>query len=188
MKSKWCLVIFVLCGSVTNVEGQATNELQTKDGTGKQNRVVVSHFSSSDCSPTEKKSLTVTDVDPGYAELANAPKNKSLPSSFTLCSMAMAPQSETKEGIQFFALLDGDGENVISAFLHGPSSFWTSFRLNVRGNPYIPPGTVSSTVFPEQWVRSCLSVEMDTGRLQWVVDGQEVENRIFEEFTESSEM
>ena len=187
MKSKWCLLTFVLCGSVTNVEGQATNELQTKDGTGKQNRVVVSHFSSSDYSPTEKKSSTVTEVDPGYAELANGPKNKSLPSSFTICSMAMAPQSKTKEGIQFFALLDGDGENVISAFLHGPSSFWTSFRLNVRGNPYIPPGTVSSTVFPEQWVRSCLSVEMDTGRLQWVVDGQEVENRIFEEITESSD-
>ena len=52
--------------------------------------------------------------------------------------------------------------------------------MNVRETPSIPSGVLASTVFPEQWLRSCLAVQTDSGRLQWVVDGQVIEDGIFE--------
>ena len=143
---------------------------------------VVSHLYK-DCSPADAERSTSTGADPTYAELAKYPK-ASIPSSFTICSMVMVPQCSTQGNSQFFALLDEDGENFISAILHHS---WTSYRLNVRGNPYIPPGAPSSTVFPEQWLKSCLAVQTETGHLQWVVDGQVVEYGIFEEIKKSAD-
>ena len=125
MKSTGYLLALFLWGSLTNVQGEPA--------------YVVSHLSE-DCSPANTNRSPSTEAEPTYAELANDPK-ANLPSSFTVCSMAMAPQCTTKGMIQFFALLDKDGENFISAFLFGSL---TSFRLNVKGKPNIPPGVPNS--------------------------------------------
>ena len=91
MKLLGYLLLLVLCGSLTNVKGQSSKEPEVKDGMQKASTYVVSHLSD-DCSPAGTERST---SDPTYAELANHPQ-ASLPSSFTICSMAMAPQCTTK--------------------------------------------------------------------------------------------
>ena len=185
MKFVGYLPLLVLCESLINVQAQSTKGREVKDGMQEGSTYVVSHLFD-DCSPADTDRSSSSEPDLTYAELANHPKplaKASLPVSFTICSMAVAPLCTPKDAmVQFFALLDDNGENFISAFLHGSR---TSFRLNVRGNPYIPLGVLSSTVFPEQHVRSCLAVQTNTGSLQWVVDGVVVEDRIFEEIKQS---
>ena len=118
MKPVGHLLLLLLCGSLTNVQGQSTEEPEVKDKMQKASTYVVSHLSEK-CSPADTNNRsTSTEADPTYAELENDPK-ANLPSPFTVCSMAMTPQWTTS--IQFFALLDEDGENFISAFLYGSS-------------------------------------------------------------------
>ena len=148
MKFSRYLLAFFFYGAVTTVQGEPT--------------YVVSHLSGN-CSPADQNRPNHTGANPTFAKLANHPK-ASLPSSFAICSMAMVPQCTAKETIQFFALLDENGENFLSAFLFASR---TSFRLNVRENPYIPLGAIS-TVFPEQWVKRCLAVQTKIGRLKWM--------------------
>ena len=50
----------------------------------------------------------------------------------------------------------------------------------------IPSGVLTSTVFPEQWLRCCLAVQTDSGLLQWVVDGHVIEDGIFEGIKDSA--
>ena len=173
MKSVGYLLLLVLCESLINVQGQSTKGPDGKDEMLEGSTYVISHLSNENCFPADKDNFTSTEeADPTYAELAKL----SLPSSFTICSMIMV--SQCTNTAQFFALLDENGDNFISALLH---QSWAAFRLNVGGNPYIPPGVINSTLFPEQWLRSCLAVQTDTGSLQWVVDGLVVEDTIFEE-------
>ena len=137
---------------------------------------VVSHLSQN-CNLSDKNNRSNQTKETGltYAELANQPETP-LPYSFTICSMAMRPQCTTKGHIQFFSVLDERGENFISALLHSD----LTFRFNVNKTPYFASGAESPTVFPEQWLRSCLSIDIVTGRLKWVVDGRVVEDKIFQ--------
>ena len=97
--------------------------------------------------------------------------------------MAMRPQCTKKGHIQFFSLLDERGENFISALLHSD----LTFRFNINKTPYFASGAKSPTVFAQQWLRSCLSVEINTGRIKWVVDGQVLEDKIFQDVKEKGE-
>ena len=86
-----------------------------------------------------------------------------------------------KGNIVFFSLIDAKGENFITALLHSRGTF----RLTIDKTPYsLASKAPSPTVFPEQWLRSCFSVETVTGQIKWVVDGQVVEDKIFQEVNE----
>ena len=168
MGSSLGILVFLLYQSVTIIQGQSTEETKK--------HVVVSLLSNT-CYPSETKngSNLGEEADLTSAELANQPET-SLPSSFTICSMAMVPKCEDKGNIAFFSLIDAKGENYISALLHSGRTF----RLTIDKTPYnLASTSTSPTVFPEQWMRSCLAVETDTGRLKWVVDGRVVEDKIF---------
>ena len=166
----------LIYGFANNACGQLTEVKEKSNRT----MYVVSHLSHN-CNPSDKsnRSNLPEKVGQTYAELANQPKT-SFPSSFTICSMAMVPQCLRKGNIAFFTLIDAEGENFISALLHSG----LTFRFNVNKTQYFASGAKSPIVFPEQWLRSCLSVETDTGRLKWVVDGQVVEDRIVQEIKE----
>ena len=124
MRPSLKILVFLLCQSVTNIQGQTTKETGT--------HVVVSHLSQN-CFPPNKTngSNQAEKADKSYAELANQPET-SLPSSFTICSMAMVPQCTDKGNIVFFTLIDTEGENFIYALLHKDRTF----RLTVGKTPY----------------------------------------------------
>ena len=112
MKLMGYVLVLFLCGSLVDIQAQSTKGSQAKtDGTRneKASTVVINHLSG-DCSGQAKSNQAK--FDPTYAMLANHPKT-SLPASFTICSMAMAPKCPTKVNIQFFALLDEKGDNFI---------------------------------------------------------------------------
>ena len=178
MKFVGYLFLFILCESLIAVQCQSAKGSEVKERMPEGSTYVISHLSNDNCFPADKNDRP-TLTEESYPTYAEFPK-LSLPPSFTICSMVMV--SQCTKSAQFFALLDEDGKNFISALLHGS---WTAFRLNVKGNPYIPPGVINSTIFPEQWLRSCLAVQTETGSLQWVVDGLVIEDQIFEEIESS---
>ena len=130
MKFVGYLLLFILCESLITEQCQSTKGPEVKERMQEGSMYVISHLSNDNCFPDDKNDRpTLTDeADPTYAELAKL----SLPASFTICSMVML--SHCTKSAQFFALLDEDGEDFISALLH---QSWTAFRLNVKGNPYI---------------------------------------------------
>ena len=124
MGSSLCILVLLLCQSVTIIQSQSTKETGT--------HVVVSLLSHT-CYPSETRngSNPGEEADLTSAELANQPET-SLPSSFTICSMAMVPKCETRGNIAFFSLIDAKAENFISALLHKDRTF----RLTVGKTPY----------------------------------------------------
>ena len=115
MGSSLCVVVFLLCQSVTIIQSQSTKETGT--------HVVVSLLSHN-CYPSETKNRSNLgkEADLTSAELANQPET-SFPPSFTICSMAMVPKCETRGNIVFFSLIDAKGDNFISAILHSGRTF-----------------------------------------------------------------
>ena len=113
----------------------------------------------------QKKSLE--DIQ-RLAVLANDPR-AALPSSFTICSDIMSVFSTKMNFLMFFNLLGSTGNRLLPAVMFD-RSFYTT---RVAGGQ-IP------TVFPNQWVRSCMAIDTYSGMIQWVVDGNLVENFVIE--------
>ena len=176
MKVLGYFLTLLLCGSLTNAQGQTAKQPQGNDEERKKraselpensSTYVVSHLSN-DCSPTEAIRSNQTSPDPTYAELTNQPNASILPSSFTICSMAMAPKCPTKySSIQFFALLDENGDNFISVFLKKKKK---NFRLNVRER------TIHSKSEPHDLNRAAkkfeLSANLSKYATKWPKNGQ----------------
>ena len=110
------------------------------------------------------------------AILANDP-HASLPSSFTICSTVMDVLSKKPNEQMFFNLLGNDGKQLLSAMMFDVRLYATKV---VSGK--IPP------VFPYQWVRSCMAINVTSTMIQWVVDGRLVENSTIDVLKNSSNM
>ena len=65
----------------------------------------------------------------------------------------------------FFNLLASDGEQFLKAVMIDGNLLSTRYT-----SKRIP------TIFPNRWVRSCMAIDTVSGMIQWVVDGNLVEN------------
>ena len=108
-----------------------------------------------------KKSL---DDVPSLAVLKNDPRGE-LPSSFTICSDTMSVFSTKENRLMFFNLIGSNEDQLLAAVMIGDIFFTTR-----AASGQIP------TVFPNQWVRSCMAIDTVSGMIQWVVEGELVEN------------
>ena len=88
-----------------------------------------------------------------------------LPNSFTICSYIMSVFSTKKNYLMFFNLLGSDGKQLLPAIMFG----------NIFYTTRVASGQILN-VFPNQWVRSCMAIDTISGVIQWVVDGNPVEN------------
>ena len=100
-----------------------------------------------------------------YAVLKNHPGTV-MPLSFTICSDIMTVYSTKPNRLMFFNLFGNDGDHLLRAIMMSEL-----LLTDVGASGQIP------TVFPNQWVRSCMAVDTVSGMIQWVVDGNLVENR-----------
>ena len=89
-----------------------------------------------------------------------------LPNSFTICSYIMSVFSTKKNYLMFFNLLGSDGKQLLPAIMFG----------NIFYTTRVASGQILN-VFPNQWVRSCMAIDTISGVIQWVVDGNPVENK-----------
>ena len=110
---------------------------------------------------------------PSLAVLANDPR-AALPNSFTICSTVQSVLSTKPSHLMFFNLIGRDGERALPAVLFG-NDFWTT----QKASGMIP------TVFPNQWVRSCMAVNSTSGIVKWVVNGNLVDNSTNDIFKDS---
>ena len=123
---------------------------------------------------------TLTDVHT-YVELKHDPK-ASLPASFTICSSAMTPFNGN---LLIFNLLGKDGQQLLPALIYGYDSMeGPTMVLYFYKNE--ASGTIPQTVFPHQWVKSCMSVDTGTGLIEWVLDGNLVANKVISEMINST--
>ena len=175
--------LFLFLGSATLVASSGILSIETKVDTPKPKEgtlttKVISHVFCEACiemplNPTLKDSHT-------YVELKHDPK-ASLPTSFTICSMVMAPFDGL---LQIFNLLGKDGQQFLPAVIYqyasseGPNMELYFYKNQVSGN--IP------LVFPHQWVKSCMAVDTGSGLVQWVLDGTLVESKVIGEMINST--
>ena len=101
-----------------------------------------------------------------YAVLKNHP-GTAMPLSFTICSDIMTVYSTKDNRLMFFNLLGSDGDHLLKAIML--SELLMTDLDEASGQ--------KPMVFPNQWVRSCMAVDTVSGMIQWVVDGNLVENR-----------
>ena len=110
---------------------------------------------------------------PSLALLANEPQ-AALPESFTICSDIMTVFSTIENRLMFFNLLDSNEDQLLSAVMIG-----RVFFTNRIAKGQIP------TVFPNQWVRSCMAIDAVSGMINWVVEGTLVENNTIDVLKDS---
>merc|ERR1711963_1020470 len=97
------------------------------------------------------------------AVLANDP-SAALPKAFTICSDVMSVFSKIHNHLMFFQLQGSNEEPLLQALLI-ERDFYT-----IR----VAKGKIP-TVFPNNWVRSCMAIDTGSGMINWVVDGYFVE-------------
>ena len=108
-----------------------------------------------------------------HAVLKNHP-GTAIPLSFTICSDIMTVYSTKPNRLMFFNLFGNDGDHLLRAIMMSEL-----LLTDVGASGQIP------TVFPNQWVRSCMAVDTVSGMIQWVVDGNLVENRTMDVLKDS---
>ena len=95
-----------------------------------------------------------------------------LPSSFTICVSVLVTKDHYKPVL--FTLLGEDGSQWFIAKILPLGQFFGkrfSYKLSSQfGN------IDTMAVFPNQWIRSCLSLNTLTGSVQWVARGELVDN------------
>ena len=104
-----------------------------------------------------------------YAELKHDPR-ASLPDSFTICSSIMTPSCPNYIWPAFFTILDNEGAQLLATICNRgfiESSLEILYHLGatelITGK--IPP------LFPNQWTKSCLALNITSGLIHWVVEG-----------------
>ena len=148
---------------------------------------VVSHaFCESDLSENDKMDKKTLDEVHTFAELKHDPR-ASLPDSFTICSAIMTTNCQTFDWPIYFNLLDDNRTQlVVPNRSYGSMEnlfFINQLSINIQGNSTgektIPP------LFPNEWSRSCMSANTNTGLIQWVVEGTLVLTTVAQEVKES---
>ena len=157
-------IVLCLLGANIVIGAYKKNDQKGKENNGQEINVL--NFVNSDTEIWKsKESLNVV---PSLAVLGDDPRG-ALPKSFSICSDIMSVQSKVPNFLMFFNLLGRNGEQLLPALMFNG-------RLYLSGvtDGQIPP------LFPNQWVKSCLSIDSNSGNVQWVEDGNLVENRTIE--------
>ena len=175
----WCIFCLVLFSCMGCAESSQIDGSKYGSSTALP---VVSHVVCAipnDCLSTERKA-TYLEMST-YAQMKEDPK-ASLGSSFTICSTVGSPIP----GAQiFFSLLGQNGDQFLSVWLINFFQAYPSVGLAVGDEEFSHPDQ-TFPVFPFQWVRSCLAVDTESGKVILVVDGQVVQERQVEALKNSA--
>ena len=108
------------------------------------------------------------------AELENDPR-ASLPSMFTICVSVLVRAHHNNP--RLFTLLGKDGSRWFDVQIQPLRQFFGKRFLYKKFNRF---GKIDTfPVFPNQWARSCLSLNTVTGSVQWVARGELVDSLFF---------
>ena len=145
---------------------------------------VVSHaYCDSSLSEEDKMDQKTLEEVHTYAELKHDPR-ASLPDSFTICSAIMTTNCQNGKWPTYFTLLDNN-RNQLLAPDRSSGSMESLFYIiyskgySNQGLDTLPP------LFPNQWSKSCMTVNTTSGFIQWVVEGTLVLTTTSEEVKES---
>ena len=113
---------------------------------------------------------------PTYVELAKDDQ-ADLPSSFTICSTVITPAIKPFQAQTLFTLV-GDDYSLWGTFQMYSSreADRTSHFSLIFSDLAMTASHTLDMVFPYQWARSCLAFTLDSGLVQWVVNGQLIED------------
>ena len=123
-----------------------------------------------------------------FAELKHDPR-ASLPDSFTVCSSILTTGCGSDRWSTFFTILDNNKTQLLAPmYKHGmykngsiESLFMLTFSKTTSG---MVIGKTSS-LFPNQWIKSCLAINTTSGLIHWVVEGTLILTMISEEVKKS---
>ena len=156
----------------------ASNLFHVNEGFGNQQQLpttkvaVINHEFCQSC-PGRVKSLK--DVHT-YSELKYDPR-ASLPSSFTICVSVLVTIDNLRPSL--FTLLGNDGQPWFSAQIR------PDLKGNFAGRQFFYPvqnqfaKVETMRAFPNQWVRSCLALNTESGLVQWVAEGELMDKNTF---------
>ena len=152
----------------------SSNLFYGTDGAGKQppaNKLdVIHHKFCESCNPENLK--TLKDVHT-YSQLKYDPR-ASLPSSFTICVSVLVTIDNLRPSL--FTLLGNDGQPWFSVQIR------PDLKGNFAGRQFFYPvqnqfaKVETMRAFPNQWVRSCLALNTESGLVQWVAQGELMDN------------
>ena len=151
MKSTFLTKVFLVFGKIANANAGKNLEKSAKAAT---TYVVNYEFCSSCLSEEENEWKETLEEVHTYAQLKKDPR-ADLPSAFTICSSVMTTYRRRQ---MLFNLLGNDGNKWLgSAFqvVDDETSFYHGGWAKVK----LPP------VFAHQWVKSCMSVNSESGHL-----------------------
>ena len=162
------VLLFASSGLYHGIHGLGNQKLPTTK------LVVINH----ECQSCPNPVSSLKDVHT-YSEL-KYDHRASLPSSFTICVSVLVTADNLSPSL--FSLAGKDGNPWFSASIHQPRGEFVGKRFfyplaNQWGN------INTMQVFPNQWARSCLSLNTLSGLVQWVARGEVVDNRTFPEIT-----
>ena len=121
-----------------------------------------------------------------YAELKNDPR-ASLPESFTVCSTIMVAGCPSYGNFAFFNILDNNNDQFLVPVLsHGSIE---SKAVVYFSDEHVSPFLIGKVppLFPNQWTKSCIAVNITSGLVHWVVEGTLLLDKEFEEVKKSKD-
>ena len=147
----------------------SSNLFYGTDGAGNKVDVIHHEFCES-CNSENLK--TLKDVYT-YSHLKYDPR-ASLPSSFTICVSVLVTIDNLRPSL--FTLLGNDGQPWFSVQIR------PDLKGNFAGRQFFYPvqnqfaKVETMRAFPNQWVRSCLALNTESGLVQWVAQGELMDN------------
>ena len=148
------VIVFILMANTCSSASMAT---QRSD-------IVSLAFCDSSLSPEDKMSKGSVEKVHTYAELKHDPSG-SLPEAFTICSAFLVPRCSSYSQPSLFALLDNN-RNQLFAPIDEPRSIKSVLMIwYFQGSSDIAEGKIPP-IFPNQWTKSCLSLNTTSGLFQ----------------------
>ena len=118
-----------------------------------------------------------------YAQLSQDVKGL-LPFSFTICATVSTPVVESY--LNVFTLLGEDGDSFLANEIYLSEDNPNSVFYYYINGAYVSTSRSVPLIFPNQWVRSCLAANTESGLLRWVVNGKLLEETTTETLKENS--
>ena len=165
-----------------------SNEVPESQETRSVTSVVSQAFCESTLPAEDKGAKKTLEEVHTYAELKHDPR-ASLPDSFTVCSSILTTGCGSDRWSTFFTILDNNKTQLLAPmYKHGmykngsiESLFMLTFSKTTSG---MVIGKTSS-MFPNQWIKSCLAINTTSGLIHWVVEGTLILTMISEEVKKS---
>ena len=118
-----------------------------------------------------------------YAELNFDPKGN-LPDLFTICSSLMTPSCPSYWWPSFFTILDNDKAQFFAP-VKGHKDMTSLLKIYFQEGSKSVVGKIPP-LFPNQWIKSCLSINTTSGFITWVVEGVVILNTTSDELSNST--